>query len=312
MGGILDIGKLENVSVREVWPKEEHDFTPWLANNIEILSEKLGIDVSNAEREKRAGTFEVDLLAEDGNSEPVIIECQFGKSDHDHLGKILTYLTQLNAKVAVWICEEPREEHDKVVSWLNEATPVDFYLVKVEALRIGDSLPASSFTVLSGPSAEARTAGEIKKNWAERHKKRFQFWEKLLEKTKSKGISLFENIKPGRDHWLGTGAGKSGLSFNYLILKNSCRIELYIDTGEKEENKRIFDQLYAQKSEIEANIMPMTWQRLDEKRVSRISVTINQRFGLRNKDKWDKLQEDMIDNMGKFEQALREKIIDLR
>ena len=87
---------------------------------------------------------------------------------------------------------------------------------------------------------------------------------------------------------------------------------MYIDTGEKEENKRIFDQLHAQKSEIEANIMPMTWQRLDEKRASRISVTINQRFGLRNEDKWDKLQEDMIDNMVKFEQALREKIIDLR
>jgi len=308
----LDIGRLENVSIREVWQKEERDFTPWLANNIEILSEKLGIEISNAEREKRAGTFEVDLLAEDANSEPVIIECQFGTSDHDHLGKTLTYLTQLNAKVAVWICEKPREEHDKVVSWLNEATPVDFYLVKVEALRIGDSLPAPSFTVLSGPSIEARTAGEIKKDWAERHKKRFQFWKKLLEKTKSKGVSLFENIKPGRDHWLGTGAGKSGLSFNYLILKNSSRIELYIDTGNKEENKRFFDHLYAQKRDIEANSMPMSWQRLNEKRASRISVAVNQRFGLRNEEKWDKLQDDMIDTMVKFEQALREKILDLR
>lgn len=87
---------------------------------------------------------------------------------------------------------------------------------------------------------------------------------------------------------------------------------MYIDTGEKEENKRIFDQLYTQKREIEANSMPMTWQRLDEKRASRISVTVNQRFGLRNEDKWDRLQEDMIDNMVKFEQALREKIIGLR
>lgn len=307
----MSIGRLEPIPIREVWEKEESDFTPWLEENIDILGEKLGIELSNPEKEKRAGSFQVDLLAEDANSEPVIIECQFGKSDHDHLGKILTYVTQLNAKTAIWICETPRQEHIKTFSWLNEVVPIDFYLLQVGAFRIGDSLPAPNFTILSRPSIEAKTAGDIVKDWAERHKKRFEFWKSLLARSRSKGITLFENIKPGRDHWLGTGAGKSGLSFNYVILKNASRIELYIDTGAGDENKRIFDQLYAQKHEIEDESVPMIWQRLDDKRASRISVTVSKRIGLRDEDKWVKLQDDMINTMVKFERGLRERIRNL-
>ncbi len=306
----MSIGRLEPVPIREVWKKEEKDFTPWLERNIDILAEKLGIELSPVEREKKAGMFETDLLAEDQNSDPVIIECQFGKSDHDHLGKVLTYLTQLNAKTVIWLCEDPRPEHIGAISWLNEVAPQDvsFYLIRIESYRIGNSPPAPHFVVLSQPSMEAKTTGQVKKDLAERHKKRLEFWEGLLGKSRSRGIRLFENVKPSKENWIGTGSGKSGLWYNYVILMHASRVELYIDTGDGDENKRIFDQLFSQKKEIEAKGIPIVWQRLDDKRASRIYVQVSENIGLRDEDKWDKLQNDMIDTMVKFEEALGKRV----
>ena len=307
----MKIGRLEPVPLRTVWPRGERDFVSWLEKNIDILSEALGIDLSVEEREKKAGVFKVDILAE-SNSDPVVIECQFGKSDHDHLGKILTYLTQLDAKVAIWICEDPRPEHVNVISWLNESTDVSFYLVKLEVFRIGNSPPAPHFLVLSRPSPEARAIGETKKEIAKRHRLRLEFWKRLLDKSKSKGVRLFENIKPSKQNWISTGAGKSGLQYSYVILMNSSRVELYIDTGNREENKRIFDQLYSQKEEIEKEFGgKLDWQRLDDKRACRISVQVTKNAGLINEDKWDEIQDAMIDTMIRLEKAFKERIAKL-
>jgi len=143
----MKIGKLEKVSLREIWKDEARDFLPWLEENIEYLNDSLDISLSVIEREKSVGTFAADILAEDRDGNKVIIECQLEKTDHDHLGKILTYLTNLEAKTAIWICSDPRPEHIKAVTWLNEVTPADvsFYLVKIEAVRIGESPPAPLF-----------------------------------------------------------------------------------------------------------------------------------------------------------------------
>ncbi len=100
------IGKLQRVPLREVWPHEALDFTRWLHENIEILSEAIGVNLSSIEREQSAGDFHVDILAEDESGNPVIIENQLEKSDHDHLGKLITYLTALDAKTAIWIVSD--------------------------------------------------------------------------------------------------------------------------------------------------------------------------------------------------------------
>lgn len=241
-----------------------------------------------------------------------MIECQFGKSDHDHLGKILTYLTQLNAKVAVWICEDPRPEHVNVISWLNESTGVSFYLVKLEVFRIGNSPPAPHFLVLSRPSSVMEAIGEMKKEFTRRHRLRHEFWKGLLDKSKARGVKLFENIKPSKENWIGTGAGKSGLQYAYVILMNSSRVELYIDTGNREENKKIFDKLYSQKEDIEKEFGgELDWQRLDDKRACRIAAQVSKHIGLKDEDKWDRIQDDMIDTMIRFEKAFRKRILNL-
>ncbi|MBK8032224.1 MAG: DUF4268 domain-containing protein [Chloroflexi bacterium] len=249
----MNIGKLEVVQIREAFRHEAHNFTVWLETNIDALAQRLNMQLTVVAREKAVGSFNVDLLCEDSDGDPVIVENQLERSDHDHLGKLLTYLVNLEAKTAIWITTEPRPEHQRVVDWLNESTGTDFafYLVRIEAVRIGDSPFAPLFTVLVAPDEQTREIGETKKELADRHHLRLEFWTTLLERSRTR-THLFSNKTPSHDHWLGTGSGRSGIEFNYLILKDGAGIDLVIDVGDYDKNKAVFDRLYAHKDEIEA------------------------------------------------------------
>ena len=307
----MKIGKLEKVPLREVWINEARDFTTWLEENIDVLSTAMGLTLSSVEREKSAGVFSVDLVAEDDRLGRAIIECQLEKTDHDHLGKLLTYLTNLEAKIAIWICSEPRQEHINTLNWLNEVMPDDvfLYLIKLEGIRIEGSPPAPLFTVICGPSDELRQFGEEKKALAEGHRKRLAFWEGLLAKSRLK-TKLHSNVSPGKDNWINTGAGKSGLTYTYLIKMNAGAVDLIIDKGKgmEDNNLKVFDNLYARKEEIETVFgAPLLWQRLEDRRVCRVRYNIEE-MGLKDEEKWDELQENMIDRMIKLEQAFKKHI----
>lgn len=305
------ISRLEIVPIRKVFQKEAQHFTTWLESHIDALSERLNLALTVVQREKQVGDFNVDLLCEDADGRPVIIENQLERTDHDHLGKLLTYLVNLEASTAIWVTTDPRPEHQKVIDWLNESTAADisFYLVKAEATRIGNSPFAPLFTILSEPDRQTKEIGEKKKEWAERHVNRLDFWTSLLERSKDR-TKLFSNISPGRYSWIGTGSGKSGVTFNYVILMDWAGVELYIDhdrdTGTK--NKEIFDALHVQKDSIEKEFGgSLDWERLDEKRASRI----RKRFtngGLASPESWPALQDGMIDAMIRFEKVIRPRL----
>ena len=169
------IGKLRRVPLREVWKHEARDFSLWLEENIELLNELIGIDLANPEREKSAGAFNVDILAEDDQGNSVVIENQLEKSDHDHLGKLITYVSAFQAKIAIWIVAEPRPEHIQAITWLNESLTTSFYLVKVEAVRIEDSPAAPLLTLIVSPSEASKEVGIAKKEIAEREILRYDF-----------------------------------------------------------------------------------------------------------------------------------------
>lgn len=307
------VGKIVIVKLREVWKHEEKDFTIWLKDNIDVLNDVIDMSLSSVETKQSAGTFKVDLVAEDDEKNMVIIENQLGKTDHDHLGKLITYLTALEANAAIWIVSEPRPEHITAINWLNESTSASFYLIKLEALRIGESEPAPLLTLIVGPSEESREIGDIKKEKAERYKVRKHFWTDLLNKAKET-TQLHANISPGEYSWVGTGAGIAGLTFQYTIKKNEGTIELYIDRGQelKKENKAIFDKLYGNKEVIEKEFGDsLEWQRLDDRRASRIKKTINI-GGYSDEEKWPRLQEIMINYMVRFEKEIRPFINKLR
>jgi hypothetical protein len=157
----------------------------------------------------------------------------------------------MEARVAIWIVSDPRPEHVRAISWLNEAAPADFYLLKIEGIRISGSLPAPLLTLIVGPSQESREVGEAKKERAERYHIRRRFFAGLLDRAKER-TRLHAAISPSEHSWVGTGAGKSGLSFNYTITQHGATAELYIDWGSGEENQAIFDLLREQGKEIEA------------------------------------------------------------
>ncbi len=135
----MNISRLDAVPLRDLWKHEEHGFSVWLHENIQVLGDALGMRFADPQREVAVGSFTVDLVAEEENLGRVVIENQLEATDHDHLGKVLTYLTNLEAKTAIWISPKPRPEHVRAVTWLNETTPddVSFYLVQLAAFRIG-------------------------------------------------------------------------------------------------------------------------------------------------------------------------------
>ena len=300
------IGKIERISLREVWKNESRDFTPWLEKEYKVLEDIIpGLHLINAEREREAGSFSVDLVAEDTNGNIVVIENQLEKSDHDHLGKLITYLVAMEAKTAIWIVSDPRPEHLQAIAWLNESSSASFYLLKVEAIRIGDSPPAPLLTLIVGPSEEGRMVGEKKRELTVDSQLRYQFWEEFINNNQN-NKSLPPGIATSYSNWIRSSADIKGFRFYYGIRKKDSWVYLYIDLGKdrKEENKAIFDKLFVQKEEIEKQFgNQLTWARQDQNRACLISKVVS-RTGYLNRERWPKVHDELIETMDRFEKAI--------
>ena len=308
------IGKLERVPLRKVWEHEAYDFTQWLQENIEVLNTALDLNLVNVDREQAAGSFSIDLVAEDEGGGTVIIENQLEKSNHDHLGKLITYLSSMGAKAAIWIVSDPRPEHVAAVAWLNESSSAAFYMVKVEAVRIGDSLAAPLFTLIVGPSEETKDVGQTKKEIAARYGIRKRWWSALIERS-AKVNKLHAHITSGEYSWIGASSGIRGLNLNYGVTQDECKAELYIDRGKdaEEETKSIFDQLFSSKAKIdEAFGEALSWERLEGKRACRIHHTQSGGGYRTPEEQWPALQDAIIQDMDRLEKALRPHLKQLK
>jgi len=310
------IGKLKKVPLREIWEHEAHNFTIWLAENIDVVNEVLGLKLTVIARENKVGPFSADIVAEDENGRNVIIENQLEKTDHDHLGKLVTYLSNINdAKTAIWISSNPVEEHENAIKWLNGFTPDDvcFYLLKIEAVQIGASDHAPLITIIAQPTEFAKEVGKEKKEIAESNLRRKEFWTELLEKARER-TKLYINTSPGIYSWIGAGAGKAGVNYNLSITNTSGQAEIYMDRGKDfpEINKERFDKLYLHKTEIEKSFGgKLNWERLENRRASRISYRVDD-GGLAEKEKWAELQDKLIDAIIRLEKATKSYIRDLK
>ena len=298
------IGRIRRIGLREVWSHEALDFTTWLEDNAEVLAEAAGIQLSGVEREQPAGAFSVDLIAEDEDGRPVVIENQLEKSDHDHLGKLLTYLVAIQARKAVWIVADPRPEHVAAIAWLNESSSADFYLLKLEAIRIGDSEPAPLLTLIVGPSEETREAGRKKEEWAERERLRYRFWEGLLEHAKSR-TQLHANISPSKYERREAGSGIAGVTFRYEVLQRGARVMLYIGTADADENQRVFKRLFHKKEAIEEAFgSSLKWDTKEGRRACKVQRTYAT-GGYRDEGAWEAVYKELAEAMANLESALK-------
>lgn len=293
----MNVSKLTKVKIKDIWKTEDRDFTPWLVENIARLNEDIGFNIQDPQKENKLENFIVDIVGED-NEGKVIIENQYNKSDHDHLGKLLTYLSNVpGTKKAIWIVEEARADHVSTINWLNENVETcSFYLVKIEVFKIQDSPPAANFDLLAGPSEITKIKQKINVEDSNRGKARFEFWELFLEKSKSK-TKMYNNISPRVYAWLGTSTGLRGVGYNCAVLKNSAQAEIYIDRGKDNpgENKEIFDELEKNKLKIEEKFGDkLEWEPLPDSRACRIKKVI-EIGGWQNEDKWEEVHEKLID-----------------
>ena len=199
---MVDLGELREVPVRNIWRNETRDFTPWLAENLDRLSEAIGIRLDLSGTEIAVENFAADILArniEDGSF--VLIENQLEKTDHTHLGQILTYLAGLEAKTVIWISPDFQEPHLSAIRWLNEHTADDFsfFAVRLKVIRIGDSAPAVIFDVLERPSGWERALSEKRrKGYTEESEKRLAFWTYFAKRHPE---AVRDGFRPNR-HWV--------------------------------------------------------------------------------------------------------------
>jgi len=310
----MNIGKIRKVPLREVWRLEDANFTVWLEENIDHLTDVLGFNIAVESSEQKVGPFSVDLYGEDDGGNKVIIENQLEKTDHAHLGQILTYLTNLEAKVAVWISSEPVEEHRKAIHWLNEVTPEDmaFYLVKLEAVKIGDdSLPAPLFTVVERPDTVIKQLGGEKKQTGQRYAKRKEFWTHFLSKMNEKS-EICRDLSPLATQSLTVTLGVTGVQMFLTLTQNHVRAEINISTGNKDKNKRIYDYFVAKKGQIETDFGgELIWKRLDGNVASKVEDHKHEADAW-NADNWDAITKVLIDRALRMRGAFKKHIPGVR
>ena len=307
----IKLGRLEEVDIRKLWSHEQYDFSNWLSEdeNINLLNDVLGLTLVNIEKEVFVGAYRCDLVAKDETSgQNVIIENQLEASNHDHLGKIVTYASGLDANVIVWIVKEAREEHRSAIEWLNNNTNknLNFFLIEIHAYRIGNSLYAPKFEIVEKPNdfiknAKIQTGSEeLNKSQSER----LVFWTKFNDVVSERG-KPFNLRKATTDHWYNVAIGVSGVLVEItLVNKEGCvGIALYII-----DDKELFDYLNEKKIEIESKLgFELDWQRLDGKKASRIIYRIP---GLNFDDhsNYDSLMNDIIDKVILFVKVFKKYV----
>ncbi|MCP6720268.1 MAG: DUF4268 domain-containing protein [Patescibacteria group bacterium] len=280
-----ELGKIKRADLREIFKDEARDFTPWLQKNVGQLSDVLGIEIGEIRREEGVGNFNCDLIAIETNSEDkIVIENQLESTNHDHLGKLITYASGVEAKYVVWVSKRIREEHQKALEWLNEnsGTTTVYFGIEVSVITIDDSKPAVSLKVVVEPNTWSKELKQKTEKIDERHQKYLQFFTRL--------VSEYEKVKPEWGHltsqpssWLQFGAGKAGFSFVWAFRgSNRFDIELYIDTKDKEETKNYFAELSKFKKEIDSQIPDLSWEELPERRGSRIALYFQMPTSARN------------------------------
>ncbi len=248
------LGNLELVNLRDVWQHEAHDFTKWLAEeeNLTLLGETIGIEMELLETESSVGSFSADIFAEEvGTGRKVVIENQLEDTNHDHLGKIITYAAGKGAEVVIWVVAHARDEHKQAIEWLNEHTDSDFafFLVEIEVWRIGESVPAPRFNIVERPNDWAKMV-KLSNESTEGKRLKLDYWTKYHELAlqNPEFMKWFKPRKPSTDHWTSLGCGSSEHHIALLIATQKKRIgvEFYVP-----DNKEIGHKAIEEKARFE-------------------------------------------------------------
>lgn len=305
-------GNLKKINIRNYFPSESSDFTPWLAleENISNLGTAIGIELEVENTEVSVGPYSADILAKDtGTGKYVIIENQLEKTNHDHLGKAITYGSVLDASAIIWIASEFTEEHKKALDWLNDHTnnEIAFFGVKVELWQIDNSMPALIFNVISNPINIIRQTA-LKKATAElseARKLQFEFWSEFRNRLiKTKDIPSVQSPRP--QYWFDISLGKSyiNLSATANTFDKKMSVRVYISNKIAE---IALPELEKDKEEIEKEIgKKLEWNPFPDKMDKIISLSID--ADIWNKAKWNDYLNWLTETVIKFRKTFSKRV----
>jgi len=280
------LGRLERVGLRDAWSNEAGGFTPWLAEpeNLRLLGETIGIDLELQAREREVGPFRADILCKDtATGDWVLIENQLEKTDHTHLGQLMTYAAGLKAVTIVWIAATFTDEHRAALDWLNEITEerFNFFGLEIELWRIGDSPVAPKFNVVSQRNEWSRTVTDAtdRGELSETKLLQLEFWTAFRAYLLSSGSSLRAG-KALPQHWIDVSLGRGGTKLSGVASTwdsatgKSCSGELRAEVVLFDRHaKDFFAALEGQRSIIDSEIgEQLHWHNPDNKRMCRIYV----------------------------------------
>lgn len=306
----MKLGRLEKIDLREYWKKEDTEFTPWLAKeeNIELLSEAIEIELEVQNQEESVGPFRADILCKDTATDHfVLIENQLERTDHTHLGQLMTYAAGLDAVSIIWIAQKFTEEHRAALDWLNRITDetFNFFGIEIELYRIGDSSAAPMFNLVSKPndwsklvkkSASAQNLTDVKLRQQE-------YWQGLKSYVESQKTN-FRMQNPLPQHWTNIAIGRSGFSLSATVNSrdNSINIWLNIQGDQAKEN---FDKLFelAHEASITEISPDLIWDKMDGRKMA--AVMLKSKGDMNKKGDWENQFEWFKVHLEKFIQYFK-------
>lgn len=321
----MRLGRLHKVQLRTVWPSESASFTPWLAQpeNLKLLGDAIGIELELESTEKDVGPFSADILCKDTSTgDWVVIENQLEKTDHTHLGQLLTYAAGLKATTVVWVAGKFTDQHRAVLDWLNDVTDdrVNFFALEVELWQIEDSPIAPRFNVVSKPNEWSRDivagasgrGGEL----TDAKKLQLEFWTAFREYVLEKGASI-KPTKPLPQNWMTIGIGRSDFWLDAIASmydsetgsydRQEIRAQLVIGGNN---SKTYFAALKQRAKEIEAEFgEPLIWHNPDDARTCRIYV--RKAVSLFDKGDWPDHHAWLLKNLEKLKAVFGPRIHEL-
>ncbi len=312
-----NLGRLERVDLRNIWATEAQDFTPWLAQekNLKVLGETINMDLELEAQEKDVGPFRADILCRNTDDESwVLIENQLERTDHNHLGQLLTYAAGLHVVTIVWVAATFTDEHRATLDWLNDITDDSFrfFGLEVELWRIGGSSAAPKFNIISKPNDWSRSVTRgvrsiEAQDLSDTRKLQLNYWNTLQEAIESRDGPVQATQKPWPRSWSSFKIGRSGFKLSAAMLRqrNSVRAELYISGDEA---KAFFHLLEAQREEIEADLgYALTWEELPDRRDARIAVYL-ENLDPEDKVDWTRQHVWLADRLNDFHSVFANRI----
>ncbi len=305
------LGRLTKIDdLRDIWQNEAGDFTPWLAaeENITLLGDTIGLELEVEGQEQNVGPFRADILCKDtANNNWVLIENQLERTDHNHLGQLLTYAAGLEAVTIVWVAQRFTDEHRAALDWLNEKTDddVNFFGLEIELWKIGDSDIAPKFNIISKPNDWSRTIKTTveKAEISETKKMQHNYWSTFRNFVEESG-SFIKCQKPLPQHWTNISIGRSNF---YLVVRMNTRdkqIGIYLNVAgpEKKSYYKILENKY--KNHIEQQIgMPIDWRELPDAKESHLEIYFEADPGDQND--WIRQHQWLKDNLELFHRVLQ-------